>query len=301
MRTGKPKFKQGRLLLLDQFLGCFRGCFMFDYRVMRVVLFTMLLGGSLSLAATASAEVISFDNADQPAYASGWTNLSNGASNTTVLGPWVFGGNAVSGTSAMIASSTTLGTSGTIDVNGKSFELSDTTSTGSYIDVFRFILGDLKVGQTLSLDMQVNFRGGFKGINIRGVDDDTSLFKFEVGNSGGGDDYVVSNAATGNGSVGNAYSADTRFNIALEQSSPSGGAWTVTRTGGITSTSLGTYAGQVSSFQLYTFLAGSSDQNAIFYNNIQVVPEPATISTLLAAALLGLPWLRRQVSRGYGG
>jgi len=261
----------------------------------------VLLCSSLLLATPASANVISFDDADQPAYASGWADLSNGASNTTVLGPWVFGGNAVSGTSAMIASSTTLGTSGTIDVNGKSFELSDTTSTGSYIDVFRFILGDLKVGETLSLDMQVNFRGGFKGINVRGVDDTTSLFKFEVGNQGSGDDYVVSNAVTGNGSIGSAYSSDTRFNIALEQTSASGGAWTVTRTGGINSTSLGTYAGQVSSFQFYTFLAGSSDQNAIFYNNIQVVPEPATISTLLAAALLGLPWLRRRVSHGLGG
>lgn len=261
----------------------------------------VLLCGSLLLATFASANVISFDNADQPAYSSGWTNFSNGASNTTVLGPWVFGGNAVSGTSAMIASSTTLGTSGTIDVNGKSFELSDTTSTGQYIDVFRFILGDLKVGETLSLDMQVNFRSGFKGINVRGVDDATSLFKFEVGNQGSGDDYVVSNAATGNGSVGNTYSSNTQFNIALEQTSASGGAWTVTRTGGVTSTSLGTYTGQVSSFQLYTFLAGSSDQNAIFYNNIEVVPEPATISTLLAAALLGLPWLRRRVGRGHGG
>lgn len=273
---------------------------MFDHPVMWAARVALLLCGSLSLATSASANVISFDNADQPAYASGWTNLSNGASNTTVLGPWVFGGNAVSGTSAMIASSTTLGTSGTIDVNGKSFELSDTTSTNSYIDVFRFILGDLKVGETFSLDMQVNFRSGFKGINVRGVDDATSLFKFEVGNQGAGDDYVVSNAATGNGSIGNAYSNDTRFNIALEQTSLSGGAWTVTRTGGINSTSLGTYTGQLSSIQLYTFLAGSSAENAIFYNNFEVLPEPATISTILAAALLGLPWLRRRVSHGHG-
>jgi hypothetical protein len=225
------------------------------------------------------------DDASRSAYADGWDSLDDGSLNDG-LGGWVFGGSATTGTTAVIASSASNGGATTIDTAGASFGLLD--NGNEFVDVFRFLDdGDLLPGQNLSMDLDVNFRGGFKGIRVRGADDTTSIFRFEIGNDGGGDDYIVYDAATGNGSVGDAYSDDTIFNIELAQTSETGGTWTVTRSGGVTDLDTGTYTGSVSSFQLYSTNAGSIDtaEQAIYYNNIAVtgvVPEPG------AMALLGL-------------
>lgn len=246
----------------------------------------------LSVTQTASAQIIAYDNAAQTAYDDGWQNFDNGGFGWNV---WVLSSNAQLNSNASIASSTTLGASGggNIDTSGRSFRLSDTTASGSYIDVFRYVPGDLLSGQTFSFDMQVNFRAGFKGINIRDTNDSTSIFKFEAGNPGTGDDYIVYNVTTGGGSIGNTYSSDTRFSISLTQTSLSGGTWTIARTGGVTSTSNGTFTGQVSSFQLFTVGAGSANQQAIFYNNFQIVPEPST-AALAIAGVVGALLLRRR-------
>ena len=240
---------------------------------------------------TSFAAVLASDNAANSAYSGGWTNTSNGG---TGFGGWTFGGNAVSGTTAKIASSTLNGP-GSIDGSGSSFQLLD--NGAAYVDVFRYLVGDLAVGQTFSLDMKVNFRAGFKGINIRGADDTTSIFKFETGNPGTGDDYIVYNTTTGNGSIGNAYSNNTVFNIALTQTSAGGGSWAINRTGGVLSSSSGTYTGAVSSFQLFSTgsTSISSPENTIFYNNFAVVPEPTTIGLLLGGAGL-LAFVRRRRS-----
>lgn len=191
------------------------------------------------------------------------------------FGGWAFGGNASGNTG--IGSSANNGGATTIDVNGDSFWLSDVNDTGNYIDVFRYLADDLKVGQTFSIDIDVNWRAGYKGIRIRGTDDASSIFVFEVGNQGSGDDYVVKDADTGNGSIGNTYSDDTIFTIKLEQTSESGGNWTIIRSGGVSDTDSGTYSGQVSSFQLYTFQAGSASEQTIYYNNLKISSSEASV------------------------
>ena len=239
---------------------------------------------------TSFAAVLASDNAANSAYSGGWTNSSNGG---TGFGGGTFGVNAISGTTAKIASSTLNGP-GSIDVSGSSFQLLDSVNL---VDMFRYLQGDLSVGQTFSLDMKVNFRAGWKGINIRGAGD-VSLFQFEVGSNSGNDDYYVKNAVTGNGSINsNGYSNDTEFNIAVTQTSAGGGSWTINRTGGYTSTTTGTYSGTVSSFALYSGWAGgvSTPENTIFYNNFAVVPEPTTIGLLLGGAGL-LAFVRRRRS-----
>lgn len=200
--------------------------------------------------------------------ASNYDNWVDGSGGGKGFGNWIFGGNAT-GRSGL-ASSQGNGGSSSIDADGNSFYLSDSDNSNSYIDVFRYLIHDLQPGQSFSIKMDVNWRSGYKGINIRGADDNTSIFKFEVGNQGSGDDYVVQNVTSGGGSIGNAYSDDTQFTITLSQTSSSGGTWTITRSGGVTDSDSGTYTGSASSIQLYTFLSGSDSQQAIYYNSLNI-------------------------------
>jgi hypothetical protein len=239
---------------------------------------------SAALISCAFADLAS-DNAADAAYNDGWQDGDNGGSG---FGGWVFGADAA-GRSG-VQSSTVNGGLSSIDSGGRSFYLSDSDNSGSYIDVFRFLNTDLQVGETFALDMDVNWRSGYKGIRVRGTDDSSAIFRFEVGDPGGGDDYVVYDAATGNGSIGNAYSDDTQFRIELEQTSAGGGTWSIARSGGVSDFDSGTYSGSVSSFQLYSTGAGDSIYQAVYYNNLSVVPEPATLGLvgLAGAAMLAL-------------
>lgn len=235
------------------------------------------------------------DNASRAVYNDGIQNFDNGSTTGagTGFGGWVFGTNAAGNFD--IASGTSNGGTGTIDVSGESFRLSDTGATGNFIDVIRFFDGgDLGVGQTFSFQMDVNFRDGFKGFRLRDTDDATNIFQFEVGNVGSGDDYTVTNAATNNGSIGNAYSDDTTFTLVFTQSALTSGEWFITREGGVSDFDSGTYSGQISSFQLYTVSAGSDSNNAILYNNFSVVPEPGTYALLFACTALAWIAMRRR-------
>ena len=123
----------------------------------------------------------------------------------------------------------------------------------------------LSPGQTLSLDIAVNFRNGFKGFAARDAKNN-EIFTFNIGS----DDYVVSHAATGNGSIGDSYSDNTVFHVAVTQSKPGGGTWTITRRGGVSAKATGTYAGTVANFKLYVGQADSGNANELFANNVAV-------------------------------
>jgi hypothetical protein len=135
--------------------------------------------------------------------------------------------------------------------------------------------------------MAVNWRNGAKGVNLY----DTAgvkVFNFNIG----GDDYVVNDALSGNGSIGNAYSSNTLLNFRFDQTSLSGGNWTVERSGGVTDLDSGTYSGALRRFAFYAGGSGTNGNNdALFFNNLSVVPEPST-GYLLLSGILAISCLR---------
>jgi len=247
---------------------------------------SLILGTAFVPSRVDAQVVLGSDNASALAYSAGWTNGTDGfITGEGAFGQWFLGGEAGPNSGFQITSVTTLGTPNTaLNSSGVSFGMFGVG--GSAADAYRFLdPAGLGAGQTFSLQIAVNFRNGFKGIDLRGDSfGDPTIFNFNIG----GDDYVVNNAATGNGSIGNTYSDDTIFTLAFTQIDLTGGSWSITRSGGVSDFDTGTYTGLARSFKLYVGGTDNLDgQNYLFVNNLETVPEPSTYA-LLALSALGM-------------
>ncbi|NOZ39619.1 MAG: hypothetical protein GXP24_05270, partial [Planctomycetes bacterium] len=235
----------------------------------------------------ASATLVGTDDASQAVYDDSWGSGDDGSATGDAFGVWTL--NTTGGTSGQfIGDSKNLsgGSGADINVSGESFGLFG--GSGSSATATRSLNGTLEVGQTFSLDLAVNFRNGAKGFNLFDASS-TQLFNFNVG----GDDYVVNSATTGTGSIGNAYSPDTSFNLSFLQTSATGGDWTITRTGGVTDLDTGTYTGIAASFEFYVNGTDGGSPNDLFVNNLSAVPEPsAFLFGGLICGVLGVNFAR---------
>lgn len=225
------------------------------------------------------------DNASDSVYNDGWTTGDNGGSG---FGAWnlVFSTAGGGGAGAYIGDSTSTVT-GNINSGGESFGLygegNETLNPGlDEAAAYRSFVGDLSVGQTFSIDLAVNFRNGFKGIDIRNSSD-TVIFNFNVG----GDDYTIGGGATPSGSIGNSYDANTVFNLSLTQTTGTGGTWSLVRSGGVSDTDSGTYSGVASNVKLYVGNTDVGGPNNLMFNNMAIIPEPGTV-TLFGVGLVSL-------------
>jgi PEP-CTERM motif len=241
-----------------------------------------------------NASSVGTDNASlEPPYET-WDNGDDGAATGNGFLPWslsVVTTGTASFAGHFIGDSTTLapGNSGAnINVGGESFLMFGNGGQPVNADAFRPFDGDLAVGQTFSMDLAVNFRNGFKGMDLQ-TSAAATIFNFNIG----GDDYVVSQAATGNGSIGSTYDANTEFNLSFTQTSLAGGTWTITRSGGVADSDSGTYTGVAGQVHLYIGNAEGGDENNLFANNLSIVPEPSTIALALIGTI-GLMGLRRR-------
>ncbi len=248
------------------------------------------------LANHAGASALFSENAGNSYYDSGWSFGSSQPGNfgwftsTSVTSPGYAG--------RFTGSSTGLGGPGAdINTAGRSWGMyggSGGTGNGES-DAYGFLKDGagndqaLSAGQTLSIDIAVNWRNGYKGFAVRNAGG-TELFTLNIGS----DDYVVYNAATGNGSIGNAWSDNTAFHIAVTQTSVGSGTWAITRTGGVSDYDTGTYTGDVANFKLYVGQTDAGSPNDFFANSIAVtmVPEPGT-AALLGLGALAMLWRRR--------
>lgn len=251
---------------------------------------TALTAAGMAFTATDARSAALFtETAGNSFYDTGWDFSSSQPDNfgwftsTDVTAPGVAG--RFLGDSTNIAG----GSGGDINTAGRSwgmFGQSGGTGTG-ISNAFGFLKDGagndaaLSVGQTLSLDLAVNFRNGNKGVTMRDASE-TELFTFNIG----GDDYNVLNASTGNGSIGNAYSNNTVFSIAMTQTSAGGGTWEITRSGGISDTDTGTYGGAISNFHLFVGQTEGGSENDLMVNNVSVIPEPTSTALLLGSGLL---------------
>lgn len=251
------------------------------HRPAKVALLALVLCFAFSSVHGANFDV---DNAGAAAYSAGWgTNFPNWTLDGTVFTGTGFGSWNIRSdqyTVAAVESVRLLSTNPAVlalDSSGKSFRLSGgfqgPNSNGGYTPAYakaeRWIdPAGLSVGQTLSFQVAVKWRNGNKGFDLIGAND-AVLFNFSVKN----DDYLVENAASGFGSIGNSYSDDTIFTFLFVQTNSSGGTWKITRAGGVVSTNVGTYTGvprRVDWFAGESSVNGTNDP--LFFNNLVIGP-----------------------------
>ena len=207
------------------------------------------------------------DGADSPAYqkSPAWAGGENGG--TGFVG-WNLVGNGepVSDRGFFLGDSRPINS----DINsasGQAFGLF-AKGKGNSASAYRTFDEPLEVGQTFSVVMAVNFRSGHKGIDLRtpSSDGERVIFNLNIG----ADDYVVSKAATGNGSLGSTYDSKTAFKVSFKQTSPTGGEWTVVRSGGISSTSTGTYEGLAAGVKFYVRDTDGGKENDLWINHLAI-------------------------------
>ncbi len=178
------------------------------------------------------------------------------------------------------------GLGGDISTAGRSWGMYG--ANGAQSDAFGFLKdgagnnASLSVGQTLSVDIAVNWRNGYKGFAARNAAD-TEIFTLNTS----GDDYVVLNAETGNGSIGVDYSINTVFRITMTQTSAGGGTWMITRSGGVSDVDTGTYTGVISNFKLYVGNTVTGSENDLFVNNVSVTDANTDTPVITSATRLG--------------
>ncbi len=250
---------------------------------------------ALTCATPAKAAMLGVDNA------ANYTNWTNGSNGGTGFGAWDLTNNNNNGTTVFAGYFLGDSTAGTGNINtvGKSFGIYANPGAAFANASRTFAGGALSLGQTFSIQLAVNFRNGDKGINL--LSGGTQVFNFNVGQAGTGTDgYYYQNGAGGPTNTGFAYYSDSVFFLSYLQQKATAAQLTLTRTsatGGTAATNSFTETlttSGLSSFTLYNSNTGDgSSQNNLFFNNMQVVPEPS-ICVLAALGGTALTIMRRR-------
>lgn len=221
------------------------------------------------------------DSAKATAYAKEWTDKSDGTDSGDAFGPWYFVSTPKGSKDAgySIGDSRTLAPDShgaNVNTDGKSFSLAGKRLAGGKnveAAVYReFKGGGLSPGQTFSIDLAVNYRNGYKGIDLRSGEEGKSQRKTLLNFNVGGDAYTVSNAATGNGQITKQYKPDSRFHIEFKQTTEKGGSWTIKRNDGAGEgeQATGTYEGVPTGIKLYCSGTDGGKEDMLYFNNLAI-------------------------------
>ena len=177
----------------------------------------------------------------------------------------------------------TSGGSGDINTGGQSFGLWGNPGGGNYINCYRkFAGGALSVGQIFSGKITINWRNGYKGIEI--LSGGQGILKIEGSNFGAGDDYGYSITNSAFTSFGWGWAGDSIFDVVIEQKG--GNVLNVDITRGTDNFNQDfTLPGNADEFQLYCGdTDASGDQNNLYANSFNIIPEPGIFSGLILIA-----------------
>ena len=238
-------------------------------------------------ASLAADPLVGNDNANQSAYSDGWQTGDDGSASGDGFSGWFLasstsGSNTFAGFFIGDSRNISGGSGADINVNTNSWGMyasnGGVSTNSAYADAYRWLVEPdgtthttLGVGQTFSIDLAVNYRNGFKGIDLRDASDNT-FFNLNIG----ADDYVVSGSGvtSGAGSISDAYANNTALHLTFTQTSTNGGIWTISRTGAIADFDSGTYTNAPLSFKLYVGNTDSGSENDFYANNVRIVSGP---------------------------
>jgi hypothetical protein len=254
---------------------------------------------SLALAVPAYAATLAYDSAADATYDDGWHSGDNGGSG---FGPWTLTNVSPTGdrNGHIIQTSTGNGDapSGNIDTASRAFGLYANQLAGpngldiGYATAARnFTGGEIAVGQSLLISMDNGFVGSWAlGPSAVGF----SLNRFSFFFAGGGTEYRIGygdpNDVIGTTGTGVPFT-DDGLDLVFTRTGTDSYQLEVTPIGGSTTTINGTLpqtGGSLDSILLYNRTAGPGSSNDVFFNNLAIVPEPATLGALAGLALVAL-------------
>lgn len=239
---------------------------------------TAILGAMFSFQAQAD---LALDTADDAVYNGG--SITTGLNGGSGFLDWAI---STSGTGGTFIGDSTAG-AGDINTAGESFGLFGNPSGANSVNANRGFSSALVVGETFSVDLGVNFDNGNKGVDIFGGSQG-SVFNFNVGS---GASVSIQNGAVLNAGAGAGYDYggnDAVIDFSITIDSASAFTYNISRVS--SSGTQGTlFSGQVtgltdavSGFGLYNAGTDNGDaQNNLYFNNLQVVPEPSSLALIL--------------------
>ncbi len=242
----------------------------------------VLIGMTMALALTAQSAQLAWDSAAN--YDSAWNNGSNGGAN---FGAW-----ALSGGGFGLGAATDADPNLTMDSAGKSFLLQG----GNNSTATRPLTGNLSIGQTVLLDLGMNFDStdtGSCGVYFQNSVGTVAAFTYE------NDKFYIS--TPGDGFVMEVFNTPSShddyqgFGVSLELKDTTGRGFSIEITERPNGASSPGYAHQLfwlSSADVDRFTVfNNTTAESLYANNFQIVPEPA--SALLIVMGLAVAAARR--------